>query len=447
MSDVVPASIDYNPSSSGRDRVLAAAIGLIAVVWFLMLSSWLGVKPGSVMATRQNVLFNSDASFWLGRMIGNEESPEEAVHPLEIPIWRPPCRALSHMLGLFLPQDYAGVLAARLLVALVAGAGVGFMAFAALRNGIAITSCILLFAMYLLFTTNSTVALPEHFGISNGLLSIAFVVAMVVASARLRTIVLAALTILCGGTTITNAVFPLGAMVHLYLRSMRLKLGLLAAAIPLGAGASFLAYRHSYTIHWFFSKYAHWRLFKNPLEAAVYALYELVCPAVGPNPLVMRVPGWDMVSYEPVHMPHLPVRLSYYFHVAVPTVALPCFPPNDALAWLPAHGALAWLPALGAAAWLALLLICCYHAFRDERTRFYAWLPLAWLLFNVVFHNIWGEELMLLAPHWSWALMGLVILGARPLSRRVIATLLVPIVAAQIYSLLAIKGALLTIVQ
>jgi hypothetical protein len=447
MSDAVPVSTDSNPSLSRRDRVLAAAIGLVAVAWFLMLSGWLGVKPGSVMVNRQNVLFNSDASIWLGRMIGNEKSPEQAVHPLEIPFWRPPCRALSHLLGLFLPQDSVGVLAARLLVALVAGAGVGFMAFAALRKGVEITSCILLFVMYLLFTTNTTVALPEHFGISNGLLSITFVVAVVVASARLRAIVLGALTILCGGTTITNVFFPLGSMVHFYLRSMRLKLALLAAAIPVGALASFWAYRHSYTISWFFNQDANWRLFRDPLQAAVYALYALVCPAVGPNPLVMRIPGWDMVSYEPVAVPHLPVRLSYYFQVAVPSVAMPCFPPNDALAWLPAHGALAWLPALGAAAWLALLLTCCYHAFRDQRTRFYAWLPLGWLLFNVVFHNIWGAELMQLAPHWSWALMGLVILGARPLSPKVIAALMVPIVAGQIYSLLAIKGALLTIVR
>jgi hypothetical protein len=75
------------------------------------------------------------------------------------------------------------------------------------------------------------------------------------------------------------------------------------------------------------------------------------------------------------------------------------------------------------------------------------WLPLGWLLFNVVLHNIWGDEFVLYSPHWSWALMAIVILGARDLSRRFIAAIVVPVVASQIYTLFAIKQALQTIVQ
>ncbi|HMD97605.1 MAG TPA: hypothetical protein VKM93_09790 [Terriglobia bacterium] len=420
------------PSALRRRQALAVAIGFVAVVWFLLLSGWIGATPGNVMMRRPNVLFGSDTSLWLGRMIGNERSPERIIHPLEVPLWRPPCRALFHLLTIFLPSDYAMVWAGRLLVAIIAGAGVGFMAFAALHNGLKLTQCILLFIMYLLFTTNSTVSIPEHFGISNGLLSIAFVVPFIVASARIRTTVLAALVVLCGGTTITNVLFPIGSLVHFYFKSMRLKVGLLLAAIPAALGAAYFLYKRSSSIHWFFSQYSNLRLLRHPLSAGVYAIYALVCPAVGPTPRILRFPGWDMVSYEPDREA---LRLSYYFGV-----------PRDYFHLNFAPG-LTWLPAIGAAAWLALLLISVYQGLKGERTRSYVWLLLGWILFNIVFHNIWGDEFMLYAPHWSWALMGLVILGARDFSRRFIATMFVPIVISQIYTLLAIRSAVLAITQ
>jgi hypothetical protein len=432
MSDASITLSASKPSVLEHKQALATVTGFVAVVWFLLLSGWLGATPGSVMMKRQNVLFNSDTSIWVERMSGDARPSRRLIHPLEVTLWRPPCRALFHLLTIFLPPDYAAVFAVRLLVAIIAGAGVGFMAFAALHNGIKLTPYILLFIMYLLFSTNSTVSLPEHFGVSNGLLSIAFAVPFIVANARIRTTVLAALVVLCGGTTITNAVFPIGSLVHFYLKSMRLKLGLLLVAIPAALGASYFVSTRSWTIHSVFSAGSNLRLLHHPLSAGVYAIYALVCPAVGPTPRVLRVPGWDMVSYEPALEP---LRLSYYFGV-----------PRHSLHLAFAVG-LTWLPAIGAAAWLALLLISIYRGLKEERTRFHLWLLLGWLLCQIVFHNFWGDEFMLFAPHWSWALMGLVVLGARDFSRRFIATMFVPIVISQIYTLLAIRSALLTITR
>src|SRR5271157_4958385 len=142
-----------------RTHIIAAIIGLAAVIWFVMLSGWLKVTPGSIMTKRQNILFNSDTNIWLDRIIGNEKSPEQLIHPLEIVLWRPPCRGLQHLLEVFLPADYAGIFAARLVVAIVHGMGVGFLAFLALRMGVKLPQCILLFVIYLLFTSNSTAAL------------------------------------------------------------------------------------------------------------------------------------------------------------------------------------------------------------------------------------------------------------------------------------------------
>jgi hypothetical protein len=404
------------PPPQARVRTIAVAIGLAAVIWFMLLSGWLKATPGSVITKRQNVLFNSDTNVWLDRIVGDARSPEKAVHPLEIAFWRPPVRAVQHLLEMFMPADYAGIFAARLVVAIVHGMGVGFLAFLALRIGVKLPQCILLFIIYLLFTSNATAALPEHFGISNGLLSITFVVPIFLAGGMMRTGFLVAMVLLCGGTTITNALYPVAALWQYFFKSTRARLIVLAVSAPLGLVVGLFLYVKSYVIHHFVNDYSTFRLLHDPLRAVVYGIYTILSPAVGPTPRIMREPGWDMVSYEPAHDV---LRLSYYFG----------------------------LQAIGAIAWFFLLFTCLAKALRDERTRIYVWLPLGWVLFSAVFHNIWGDELLLFSPHWSWALMALVILGACELSLKFVATVFVPIVVSQIYTFLRIKSALETITR
>jgi len=406
-----------DPAPSSRPAhagTIALVIGLAAVVWFTFLSGWMKATPGSVMTKRQNILFNSDTNIWLDRMVGDARSPEGLVHPMEIPLWRPPVQALRHLLELFMPADYAGIFAARLVVALVHGAGVGFLAFLAFRMGVRLPQCILLFVIYSLFTSNVTASLPEHFGISNGLLSIAFVVPILLTSIGMKTAFLVIMVVLCGGTTITNCLYPLAAIWQHSFKSMRVRVAILVAAIPLGLAAALFLYMKSYVIHHFVNDYSTFRLLHNPLSACVHGVYTFLSPAVGPTPRIMREPGWDMVSYEPAHDV---LRFSYYLG----------------------------LQAFGAIAWFVLLFTCLAKALRQEATRVYVWLPLGWVLFSAIFHNIWGDELLLFSPHWSWALMALVILGARELSLKFVVFVFVPIVVSQLYTMFKIKSALETI--
>jgi hypothetical protein len=362
------------------------------------------------------------------------------VHPLDVFFFRPPGQALHRLFQVVLPSEPAGLLAARLLVAVIAGAGVGCLAVLALQHGLELISCLLLFSMYFLFTSSSTIALPEHFGMSNGLLSIAFAVPIIVTHPGLRTAALSALVVLCGGTTITNVLYPLASVCRYGVNSRRARRTMLAAVAIAAAMAVFLyvdsrrvvfsqrailpalvpgvarLYLKSTVIHIYVTEYMNLRLIHEPVSAVVTAIYALVAPAVGPSPLVRRQPGWDLVTYEPSHEP---LRLGYY-----------------------------WGPqAVGAVLWAVLLLSCSYQAIKDPGTRRFVWLPLGWLLFNMVFHNLWGDELILYAPHWSWALMGLVLLGARHLSRTAVASMVIPIVACQAYTLFQIKSALLTITR
>lgn len=415
MTSAATAVKASEPLASSRHRTVALAIGLIATTWFTLLSGWLGVTPGSVLVKRPNVIFSSDTSAWIERFAGDAKLPKAFpyayIHPLEEVIWRPLTRTLYHVTKLFLPSEYARLLAARLLVAIVEGAGVGFLALLALRNEVTKLKLVVLFLTYLLFTANAAATLPEHWGITNGLLSITFVAPLLMTSLQSKTLFLLAMVAVAGGTIWTNTVFPALSLIH-YSFPKRLKIAVVVALFLAGVGITILLYSRSYSIHWYVNKYLNVRLVRHPSQAITYAVLAMVFPAVGTAPHVLRYPGFDQVTYEPW-------GFASYFRIQ----------------------------AVGAFAWLTLFLGCSFRALKDDRTRPCAWLLGLWLLFSVVLHNIWGDEFLLYSPNWSWALMGLVVLGARHFSRTVIVAIAIPVIACQIYTLFAIKSALQTITQ
>lgn len=405
------------PARAKSPRVSAGAplaIGAIAVVWFMALSQWLGVTPGHPIVQRQNVLFDSDMSLWIDRMLLPYTSPEQTIHPLELRLWRAPCRALVRVASIFMPAKDAGIFGPRLLVALFAGAGVAALAAVAVSMGIDTSTLALCFAVYLLFTSSVTIALPEHFGITNGLMSMAFAAMILVANRNARRGALALLTIVCGGTSALNGVLPVYCLFESEVKPEKRRLKLLLAAIPVGLVGCAVLYKISGAIHRFFGLYATWRIFRHPLSALVYAIYMFILPAIGPHPYLMGGDTWRMVSYEPWRNP---LDLGYY---------------------LSPQG-------FGAAAWVALLGACIWFGLRDEETKQWVRVALGWMLFNIVFYNVWGRELFLWAPAWSWALMALVVLGVRHLPKTFVAAACVVIAACQLYTYETIKTLLVTI--
>ncbi|HEY6342399.1 MAG TPA: hypothetical protein VIY49_12970 [Bryobacteraceae bacterium] len=397
-------------------RTFAAGVGVCTVAWFLTLSAWFGLRPGSILLTRPNILFSSDTNAWIERFGGETRLPRvfpyHYVHPLEVELWRPPCRAIGHLLKLFLSQDEADVLSARLLTAILFGVGTAALSFLGLSKGLDKTRCVMLLAIYMLFTSSATAVLPEHFAISNGLLSLAFVAPFFIGAERIKYGVLAALTLLAGGTIITNFAFPLGSLIRAYsaARRFRWRLIVLPAAGAAAVSAGF--YVFSYSVHWFVSRYLNARLFHAPWKAAEYTLGMVLVPVVGPMPQVHRFPGFDQVSFEPL-------RLGDY----------------------------SWIQAIAAAAWLVLLIRSVGKALEEKRLRPEVWMLLGWLAYEALVHNMWGDEFLLFAPDWTWALAALVVLGAPYLSRLFVGAMAALIATGQVYTLLAIRAAFLTIHQ
>jgi hypothetical protein len=417
--DVATAPVLAETAAAPRPayrRTFAGAVGVCTVAWFLALSAWFGLRPGSILLTRPNILFSSDTNAWIERFGGETKLPRvfpyHYVHPLEVELWRPPCRAIGHVLKLFLPQDEADVLSARLLPAILFGMGTAALSFLGLSNGLGKTRCVLLFAIYMLFTSSVTAVLPEHYAISNGLLSLAFVAPFFIGPERIKYGVLAALTLLAGGTIITNFAFPLGSLIRCYSASRRFRWRLIAVPAAGVAAVSAGFYFFSYSVHWFVSQYLNVRLFHAPLRAAAYTLGMALVPVVGPMPQVHRFPGFDQVSFEPLRF-----------------------------------GDYSWIQAIAAAAWLVLLIRSVGKALEEKRLRPEVWMLLGWLVYEALEHNIWGDEFLLYAPNWTWALMALVVLGAPYLSRLFVAAMAVLIAIGQVYTLLAIRAGFLTIHQ
>jgi hypothetical protein len=408
---VAPALVASEPSIQGGHKVIALGMGCLAICWFVLMSGWLELTPGSPIAKRQNVLFNSDTALWIERFVGEKKLPPAYpygyVHPLEEAMYRGPSRAFARLFSWFVRPQSAILLAARVMVALFAGAGVGSLALLALRLELPRITFGLLFVVYLLFTSSTTICLPEHFGFSNGLLSIAFVVSCLALNQRLRVAALTGLAIVNGGTTITTLLFPVGCLARSSFRRLRTSwiLGALAALF-----VAVLAYKTSWTIHWFVTKYLNARLFHDPLGSLVYGIGIWIYPVIGPVPVTLRYPGWDMVTYEPLDLTNYN-----------------------------------WIQIVGVVAWLVLLFKCLSNGLRDTYTRPFVWILLGWMLFTEVLHNVWGTELILYAPHWSWTLFALVLLGARNLPLRFLVPVSVAIIIGESYTIAAIRSALATI--
>ncbi len=289
-----------------KRHAVAAAIGLAAIIWLSLLSGWLEVRPGSVVSQRQNVIFSSDTTLWIAHIFGHLRPDLGSIHPLQIVFWRGPCRAAAAIARIFLPLDAAAYavpaeyVGARVLVALVVGIGIAWLAFLALRIGVRTAECLVLFLMYFLFTSNATICLPEHFGISNGLLTVAFAAPLLATSSRARLFILGALTPLIGGTTITNAIFPVLSLMQSGFKSARVRAVAIILGIPTALGVAYTLYHVSWNYFYFINTYMALRVWHNPLSTGTYMFYFLVAPAIGPPPLVAGRPLGLMLTYEPL---------------------------------------------------------------------------------------------------------------------------------------------------
>lgn len=386
-----------------------AAVFAACLVAFFLLSRYLLVSPDTEVTLRNNVLFETDSGVRLRYLTQPGMRPasltEFMQHPAFFLVWRPVGLALTKLFGLFTSGSQAAVLAVQALICSAAAVGQAMLYATVRRFGASRASALLPVLLLTLATSATLVVVPEHWAMAQGLmLSACFVAAWPGRPDRRRIIVLAALLALIAATTVTNIVLgaalaiPVAAAAGMRRPDRRVLTGLGFAAVVSVIAAGFVV-RSLPNIAGFLNL----RLAEAPLRALEYGAFGLIAPIVGPVPYASIERQHLALSYEPVS-----------------------FGMYSTLQWI------------GVVAWCILLVLGASRALRDRQTRPLAAALVAWVGFNLVFHNLWGDEFFLYSAHWAWALVLLVAIGLRHLRLRVLLPVTCLIVIGQIAAMTTI---------
>jgi hypothetical protein len=375
---------------TGKDVAVATAIAAISFAWLMTLSGWLNIDEATTAVRNDDVYFGVDASSWLTRIVGPTPAGlpdfELAPHPIAMQIWRPGGQVLLRGVQVGASAADSVPLTGRILVALLAALGTLGLALVARASEVSGARLWLIFAVALLSTANVIVALPDYYGVSYGLLAMFFAGFALATSPAARGTALPLLTLIIGGTTVTNAVLPLLAGLRTWIPGRWLRACATTALIASAPLALWIVTRNPPTD--FLPQHIK-RLVENTTrftrlfirnetlstpevfleDAAMGVVYPIVAPASS-----MRTSGKALVFVPP--------RTELYG-------------PADTV---------------GAIGWLALVVASILGTPHSRRGLLF--LLGTWLAFNLVFHAVWGDPPLLYSPHWSWALVAVVLLGA-----------------------------------
>ena len=411
------------PGSQNRDEVMSPRSSLIASVAvfglslasLLLLARYLHVAPGSPFALEIDVLFSVDGADRWKELTAASPPRFSVSHFLLQHLWGRIGAVPARLLEFALPADEARFLAATGMVCVVAAMGFGSLAFCALRLNHRRWNLLLLFPVCLLFTSNTILVQPDHFGLSFGLLAIASLALLPGLRDRTRVGLIGVTGFLNAATTLTNGLFPALAAAVVFRKRLnpahvwRYRYGILAAAALGGAiAATAIVPRLRDLNDTIIVQILNLRLLKDPPAAAGFAASGLVYPAVGPVPSIWR-------SADPNNP---------YSHQS--------YNPSGFDDYAPLSG-------VAACAWVALLAASSLALIRSPDLRDYRLALFGWIVFNLIFHNLWGDEFFLYSAHWSWTLMLIALLGSRALPTWAVALAVALIVPGQLATLSTIR--------
>jgi hypothetical protein len=405
----------------------ASRTGLFAVIIttssLFALSGWIGTEPGAPVASRPDAYFQNDAGGRIADTVANSNNRAVVVHPLFYFVFTLPLHLLISAMAGLIPPEISAVYACRIYAAIAAGLGVGRLTAAIVRSGVAPGRVAVFAPLFLCGTSQTLVSLPDHFALSFGILTATFGIFLdeCTGVGRNTTMKLIGLTILAGGITVTNVMFPVGLLVARWIarRGAVPKWAWLAlAGILVGAGlfgwwiSRFDQADKSNPLVWRVRGYLTGRVLSDPGGALARVFRGVVDPAVGPKPAIddqnyFQLP---MLTYEPSH------------------TAYRVWPYNA-------------VQSVGVGAWIGLLLLAVYLTQRDQTTRWPVVLLLGWIGANIVFHVLWGDEFFLYAPHYSWALATVVVLGLRRMAIGAVSLMVLLVVIGQLTTLADLREA------
>jgi hypothetical protein len=79
-----------------------------------------------------------------------------------------------------------------------------------------------------------------------------------------------------------------------------------------------------------------------------------------------------------------------------------------------------------------LLIAAVAYGLSSTKARTWTLWLLGWAAFNVIFHNLWGDEFFLYSPHWSWALTAVVAISVSRMRWPLVTAAVVLLAVAQV---------------
>ncbi len=308
------------------------------------------------------------------------------------------------------------MMAARILLAVFAACGIAALVRIAGQLEVNDRKLAVLVPVYLLATSNLVACVPESYGLSFGLLPICTSIILMPLEPTRKAGFLAVGAVLCGGTTITNILYPGGALSYLFARDREhgglrprwltnARIAVIALSPFLAAAAVMPVVRVKFVkFYGHIFSYVHLNLFRQPGRALVDGLHDLMFPVVSAYPYT----GGHRITFGVL----------------------------EGLTWTGFH-------LVAAVAWAVLLVRGVAEGLRSPVLRTFTLGLMAWVGFNLLLHSIWGAlDHGLYMPHWSWALLILATIAARRLKLWTLAVLCIPIVAAQVMTLRFVLEAL-----
>ncbi|CAN5378081.1 hypothetical protein BH11PLA2_BH11PLA2_49160 [soil metagenome] len=275
--------------------------------------------------------------------------------------------------------------------------------------------CLALALLAAVVNGHAIAAIPDHFGISTGLIAACFTVMIMPGIDRRRLMILAMLAVAMFGVTITNALLPFGLMCGILMRQyghhLRSRIGVacLLVIVAVVTTVTLLVW-NTPTIRERVSErialYLNWRIVDQPMMALEYTGRGIIDCAVAPPPLLTldNLDQLPMLTYEP----HRPFVESW---------------PYDPI------------QTMGVLAWIFLLLNGIRASIRQRDLHFVNIAIAIWLLYNAAFHNFWGDEYFLYSPHSTGPLLLLAAIGFPCLPVWLLAVLVTSVTTAALHTL------------
>jgi hypothetical protein len=397
---------------------------LISTSYFFALSGFMGIREGS-WTSRDDALFDADITFFEKVLAEPARVRPSPLHPLIPFVWRPLGLASAKALQFAGAGEGARFLAARIVMAIFAGLGIGSLWVLAWNLGVRTPARVALTIVGLLSTSSIISCVPESYGLSFGMLSSSAAVIMSKMTPRKKMGSLVVLSILCAGSTITNGIYPGIALLYLavkppeaggfrpvWLSSRHLRLALIVGGIAglLAAGSILVALPalgkkfpnfRDHLIGWL-----HFRIINDPARTIRDWGMGIVYPIVGPYPFI----GERRIGFRP----DIPPLWSWAHIVAV-------------------------------SAWCGVVILGLVMGLRDQATRRFTLGLVSWVGFNLAIHSVWGgSDNFLYTPHWSWALLAIAFMAAKGPRPWLVVVACAVIIPAQIITIQWIASAALS---